>query len=149
MLRVLGSSKTLCNGVTRRDMLQAGGLGLFGLGLSDLLRFEETQAASRDIHPHSFGKAKSCILLYLYCSPSQLYTSDMKPDAPDEIKGEMKPIASSLAGLQVCEYLPNMATVMDRCTVVRSITHPHPIHGVAHALTGVPTIDVAMELSPN
>jgi Protein of unknown function (DUF1501) len=149
MLRVLGSSKTLCNGVTRRDMLQAGGLGLFGFGLSDLLRLKETQAASFDDPPQSFGKAKSCILLYLYGSPSQLETVDMKPDAPDEIKGEMKPIASSLPGLQVCEYLPNMATVMDRCTVVRSITHPHPIHGVAHALTGVPTIDVAMELSPN
>jgi Protein of unknown function (DUF1501) len=149
MLRVLGSSKTLCNGVTRRDMLQAGGLGLFGFGLSDLLRLKETQATSFDDPPQSFGKAKSCILLYLYGSPSQLETVDMKPDAPDEIKGEMKPIASSLPGLQVCEYLPNMATVMDRCTVVRSITHPHPIHGVAHALTGVPTIDVAMELSPN
>jgi hypothetical protein len=148
MLRVLGSSRRLCNGVTRREMLQAGGLGLFGLGLGDLLRLQ-TQAASPAAAPRSFGKAKACILLYLYGSPSQLETVDMKPDAPDEIKGEMKPIPSSLRGLDVCEHLPNMARVMDRSTVVRSITHPYPIHGVAHALTGVPTIDVAMELSPN
>src|SRR2546422_8355895 len=125
MLRVLGSSRKLCTGRTRREMLQAGGLGLFGLGLSDLLRLNETQAASPDVQSQSFGKAKACILLYLYGSPSQLETVDMKPEAPDEIKGEMKPIPSSLPGLQVCEYLPNMATVMDRCTVVRSITHPH------------------------
>jgi hypothetical protein len=130
-------------------MLQAGGLGLFGLGLSDLLQLNKAQAASPDTQPRSFGKAKACILLYLYGSPSQLETVDMKPEAPDEIKGELKPISSSLPGLQVCEYLPNMATVMDRCTIVRSITHPYPIHGVAHALTGVPSIDVSMELSPN
>jgi hypothetical protein len=147
MLRVLGSPKTLCTGQTRREMLRAGGLGLFGLGLSDLLAQQARAAASPS--SGTFGKAKSCILLYLYGSPSQLETVDMKPEAPDEIKGEMKPIASSLPGLSVCEHLPNMARVMDRCTVVRSITHPHPIHGVAHALTGVPTIDVAMELSPN
>jgi hypothetical protein len=149
MLRVLGSPKTLCNGQTRREMLQAGGLGLFGLGLGDFLRVSETQAASPATSLKSFGKAKACILLYLYGSPSQLETVDMKLDAPDEIKGEMKSIRSSLPGLDVCEYLPNMAQVMDRCTVVRSITHPYPLHGVAHALTGVPSIDVAMELSPN
>lgn len=147
MLRVLGSAKTLCNGQTRREFLQAGTLGLVGLGLGDFLQLKQQSLAAEQ--SRSFGRAKSCILLYLYGSPSQLETVDMKPEAPDEIKGEMKPIASSLPGLSVCEYLPNMAGVMDRCTVVRSITHPHPIHGVAHALTGVPTIDVAMELSPN
>ncbi len=149
MLRVLGSSKKLCTGQTRREMLQAGGLGLFGLGLSDLLRGSAAADAHNSTRPRSFGRAKSCILLYLYGSPSQLETVDMKPDAPDEIKGEMKPIRSSLAGLDVCEHLPNFAQVMDRGTVVRSITHAYPLHGVAHALTGVPSIDVAMELSPN
>jgi hypothetical protein len=148
MLRVLGSPKTLCNGLTRREMLQAGGLGLFGLGLGDFLRISEIQAASPTTHPRSFGKAKACILLYLYGSPSQLETVDMKLDAPDEIKGEMKSIRSSLPGLDVCEYLPNMAQVMDRGTVVRSITHPYPLHGVANALTGVPSFDVALLLRP-
>ena len=72
------------------DMLWAGGLGLFGLGLSDLLRQEGLQAASSRKHvARSFGKAKSCILLFLYGSPSQLETVDPKPDAPVEIRGEI------------------------------------------------------------
>src|SRR5688572_10867604 len=98
MLRVLGSPKKLCNGLTRREMLHAGGLGLFGLSLGDLLRLQ-TQAASPSTALPNFGKAKACILLYLYGSPSQLETVDMKLDAPDEIKGEMKSIRSSLPGL--------------------------------------------------
>src|SRR5207237_3894986 len=74
---------------------------------------------------------------------------DMKPDAPVEVRGELKPIRSSLPGLHVCELLPNMARVMDRVTAVRSMTHPYPIHGVAYALTGVPQIDIPMELNPH
>lgn len=147
MLRILGSPKRLCNGTSRRDFLQAGGLSLFGLGLADYFR-SQAQASPAKKHHSSFGKAKSCILLYLYGSPSQLETFDMKPAAPIEIRGDFKPIASSVPGLQVCELLPNLAREMHRTTVLRSITHPYPIHGVAYATTGVPTIDVAMELSP-
>jgi hypothetical protein len=146
MLRILGSPKRFCDGLTRRDMLHVGGLGLLGLGLADLLRAEEAR------RPHSaarsFGKAKACILLYLYGSPSQLETFDMKPDAPPEIRGEFRPIKSRLLGLDVCELLPNAAKVMDKVTVLRSLTHPYPIHGVAYATTGVPQIDVPMELNP-
>jgi hypothetical protein len=149
MLRVLGSPKRLCDGLTRRDLLWAGGLSLFGLGLSDYLRLAEAQAATDPRVGKSFGRAKSCILLYLYGSPSQLETFDMKPDAPVEIRGEFKPIRSRLPGLDVCELLPHTAQVMDRVTVVRSVTHPYPIHGVAYALTGVPAIDVPMELNPH
>jgi hypothetical protein len=149
MLRILGSPKTFCDGWTRREMLWAGGLGLFGLGLGDYFRLSELQAAAaRKPAARSFGRAKACILLYLYGSPSQLETVDMKPDAPVEIRGEMKPIRSRLPGLDVCELLPSFAKVTDRVTVVRSLTHPYPIHGVAYATTGVPEIDVAMELSP-
>jgi hypothetical protein len=150
MLRILGSPKKLCNGFTRREMLRAGGLGLFGLGLGDFLRLTEVQANS--VHAKvgkSFGRAKSCILLYLYGSPSQIETFDMKPEAPAEIRGELKPIRSSLPGADVCELLPNLARVMDRTTVLRSLTHPYPIHGVAYALTGVPAIDIPMELNPH
>ena len=150
MLRILGSPKRLCDGCTRRDMLWAGGLGLFGLGLPDYLRLLDVQAADgpRKHAAKSFGKAKSCILLFLYGSPSQLETFDMKPDAPVEIRGELKPIRSSLPGLDVCELLPNAARVMDRVTLIRSVTHPYPIHGVAFATTGVNAIDIPMELSP-
>jgi hypothetical protein len=121
-------------------------LGLGGLALGDLLRLQ-ARADGAD-QPRSFGKARSVILLHLYGSPSQLEWADMKPNAPVEIRGELGGISSSLPGCDVCELLPNLAQVMDRTTVIRSMTHPYPIHGVAFALTGVPTIDVAMELSP-
>jgi hypothetical protein len=149
MLRVLGSPKKLCNGLTRRDMLIAGGLSLFGLGLSDFLRLSDVQAADSARPGKHFGKAKSCILLYLYGSPSQLETFDPKPDAPVDIRGELKSIRSALPGCDVCELLPHTARVMDRVTVVRSLTHPYPIHGVAYATTGVPFIDIPMELNPH
>src|SRR5438270_12688572 len=150
MLRVLGSPKTLCDGLTRRDMLWAGGLGLLGVGLEGFFRLRQAQAATpaRPAAGASFGRAKSCILLYLYGSPSQLELCDMKPDAPVEIRGELRPIRSSLPGLDVCELFPHMAPVMDRTTVVRSMTHPYPIHGVAYALTGAPQIDIPIELNP-
>jgi hypothetical protein len=149
MLRVLGSPKRLCDGLTRRDMLWAGGLGLLGLGLADYLRLADVQAAEgRPTLGRSFGRAKACILLFLYGSPSQLETFDMKPDAPEEIRGEFKSIRSSLPGADVCELLPHLARVMDRTTVVRSLAHQYPIHGVAYATTGTPLIDVPMELNP-
>jgi hypothetical protein len=149
MLRILGSRKQLCGGCTRREMLRAGGLGLFGLGLSDYLRLQALGAGLPTAPPATtFGRAKSCILVYLYGAASQLETVDMKPAAPVEVRGEFKPICSTLPGCDVCELLPHMAKVMDRVTVIRSMTHPYPIHGVAYALTGVPQIDIPMELNP-
>ena len=149
MLRIKGSPLQLCNGWTRRDLLHAGGLALGGLGLADLFRLQEASAARPTVvsAPH-FGKAKSCILLYLYGSPSQLETFDPKPDAPAEVRGELRSIRSSLPGADVGELLPYTSRVMDRVTVLRSMTHPYPIHGAAYALTGVPAIDVPMELNP-
>jgi len=148
MLRVLGSTRKLCEGVSRRDMLRIGGLGMAGASLPQLLQLQEASAAANVARPKSFGKAKGIILIHLYGSPSQLETVDPKPDAPVEIRGSLGCIPSSLPGLNVCELLPNMAKVMDRTTVIRSMTHPYPLHGVAYATTGVPVIDVAMELSP-
>src|SRR5262249_2529890 len=144
--RVLGSEKRFCSGPTRRDALWAGGLSLFGILLADHLRATTRVTSHKDA---SFGQAKACILLYLYGSPSQLELADIQPDAPAEIRGELKPIRSSLPGCDVCELMPNAARVMDRVTVVRSVTHKYPIHGVAYATTGIPEIDVAMELSPH
>ncbi len=143
MLRVLGSAKTLCNGQTRRDFLQVGAAGLLGLGLTG-----NTPANSSHALGSSFGKAKSCILLFLYGSPSQLETFDTKPDSPVGIRGDLKTIRSNVPGMDVGELLPNCARIMDKVTVVRSMSHPHPIHGVAFATTGIENIDVGMELSP-
>lgn len=147
MLRVLGSPKRLCDGLTRRDMLHVGSLSLFGLGLESYLHSQSIQAAA-PVRASSFGKAKSCILLFLYGSPSQLEWADMKYSAPAEIRGELGGIRSALPGCDVCELFPYMSRVMDRMTVVRSMSHPYPLHGVAYATTGVPAIDVPMELNP-
>jgi hypothetical protein len=147
MLRVLSSPKRLCTGLTRRDFLNVGGMGALGLGLGELLA-SQAKAESAGHLGDGFGKAKRCIILFLYGSPSQLETFDMKPEAPLEIRGTMKSIPSSLPGLDVCEGLPAMSKVMDRTTVVRSVTHPYPVHGVAYAMTGIPVIDVPMELNP-
>ena len=87
MLRILGSARRLCNGWTRRDMLRAGGLGLMGLELGDLLRADQPRAAEAEKELQERGRAKACILLYLYGAPSQLETFDPKPDAPAEIRG--------------------------------------------------------------
>ena len=152
MLRILGNPKKLCDGLTRRDMSHAGGLGLMGLGLNGFFRLQESQAsqpAHRPLHAH-FGKAKSCILLFLYGSPSQLELADQKPDAPVEIRGELKSIRSTLPGLRrLRTAAAHVAASWTTSPCVRSVTHKYPIHGVAYATTGVPDIDVAMELSPH
>jgi hypothetical protein len=150
MLRILGSRQTLCDGISRRDLMRVGGLSACGLGLSRFLGLQSVQAATaQGDRTASFGRAKNCILLYLYGAPSQLETFDMKPEAPVEIRGTMKPIPSVLPGLDVCEHMPHIAGMTDRITVVRSVTHPYPVHGVAFATTGIPAIDVAMELAPH
>ncbi len=132
--------------MTRRDLLRVGGLGLAGMSLAELAQWQAASAS--DAQPRSFGRAKSIILIHLYGSPSQIEWVDCKPDAPAEIRGELGSIPSSLPGLRVCELLPTFAKVMDRTTILRSLTHPYPLHGVAYALTGVPTLDLPAELNP-
>jgi hypothetical protein len=146
MLQVLGHPKTLCNGMTRRDLLTAG--AALGLTLPGFLQ-AQAQGSAKEERDRQFGRAKSCILLFLYGSPSQLELADQKPDAPVEVRGELGSIKSSLPGCDVCELLPHTSQVMHNVTVVRSVTHKHPIHGVAYATTAVDDIDVAMELSPH
>lgn len=145
MLRVLGSPKRLCDGMTRRDLMHVGAAGLFGLNLAEWATAAAPAAATAG---PGFGRAKSCILIYLYGAPSQIETFDPKPDAPSDIRGELGCIPSILPGLNVCEGLPRLAQVMDKVTVLRSVTHPYPIHGVAFATTGIPVIELSMELSP-
>ncbi len=148
MLRILGSARKLCGGMTRRDLLRIGGLGLAGMTLPDLTSWQRAAASDGAARPKSFGRAKSIILIHLYGAPSQIEFVDPKPDAPLEIRGELGSIPSSLPGCRVCELLPTFAKVMDRTTVLRSLTHPYPLHGVAFALTGVPTLDLPAELNP-
>lgn len=145
MLRILGSNRRACDAVSRRDMVQAGGASVLGLGLPDLLRAEEIKAP----RPAGFGTAKNVILLFLYGGVSQLDTLDPKPRAPQDIRGPFSPISTSVSGVQICEHLPHLAKMMDRVSLVRSMTHPYPIHGVAHALSGIKHVDIPMELNRN
>jgi hypothetical protein len=145
MLQILGQPRRLCHGLTRRDWLRIGAAA--GLSLADVLRQRAT-ASVRSTERY-FGQAKACILLFLYGSPSQLELADMKPEAPVEVRGQLRPIRSSLPGCDVCELLPHTSRVMHLLTVVRSVHHPYPIHGVAYATTGIGHIDVAMELAPH
>src|SRR5215471_5691249 len=148
MLRLLGSPRTLCDGRTRREFLRIGGLGALGLGLSDALRFWEARAESAVKKAAGFGSAKSCILLFPYGSPPQHETFDPKPDAPAEIQGELKAIRSVVPGVLVGERLPGVAGIVDRLTIVRSVTHPYAEHGVAYAVSGIPTYAPALESRP-
>ncbi len=123
MLRILGSRKTTCDGMTRRDLLHLGGLGLFGFGLTDLFRLQEAQAAPPRPE-RSFGRAKACILIHLFGAHPQHETFDPKPAATAEIQGEMGAIATSVPGVRIGEGLPRVARIVDRLTLVRSLTHP-------------------------
>jgi hypothetical protein len=146
MLRILGTPRTLCDGLTRRDFLHIGGLGAFGLGLGDLFRIQNAHASAAKPVPR--GKARACILLFPYGSPPQHETFDPKPDAPAEIQGEMKALATCVSGLRIGDHLPRIARIMDRVTVVRSMTHPYPEHGVAYAVSGIPTYTPELETRP-
>lgn len=149
MLRLEGSPTRLCDGLTRRDLLHVGGLGAFGLTLPAFLRLTagETPPPPR-ARDRVFGRAKACILLFPYGSPPQHETFDPKPDAPAEIQGELKSIPTNVPGVRIGEGLPRIAQVMDRVTVVRSVTHPYPEHGVAYAVSGIPTYTPALETLP-
>jgi hypothetical protein len=135
-LRILGTARRLCDGLTRRDFLQVGALGPLGLGLATPLAAAPKAAA---------GRAKACILLFLYGSPPQHETFDPKPGAPAEVRGEMGSIPTGLPGIRFCDGLPRTAAVAHEMTVVRSMTHPYPEHGVAYAVSGIPTYDPSLE----
>lgn len=139
--------KPMAGILNRRDLLHLGGLGACGLTV-DWLSPNKVLNAATAADPANFGKAKSCILLFLFGSPPQHETFDPKPDAPEEIRGEMGSIPTNVPGLRICDGLPRTAQVMDRVTLVRSMTHPYPLHGVAYALTGMPTYTPAIEAQP-
>lgn len=142
MLSIHGTNRRLCDGLTRRELLRLGGLSPLGLTLASSV------ASAGQEPPARGGKAKACILLFPYGSPPQHETFDPKPDAPAEIRGELGSIATRVPGLRVCERLPRVASIADKITVVRSVTHPYPVHGVAYALSGLPTYTPDLETKP-
>src|SRR5256714_6860218 len=129
-----------CAGMPRRDFLQLGIGAVIGLGLSDILRLRANAAASQ---PASKAGAKqvNCILIWLDGGPSHYETFDPKPDAPSEIRGELKPIATAIPGVRFCESIPKLAKIADKFTVIRSGCHKDPIHGGGnhYMMIGAPT----------
>src|SRR4051794_27358114 len=99
--------------MSRRTWLRIGGLALGGLALPDILR---AQAASGARNP-----ARGVIMVLLPGGPTHLDTFDLKPDAPAEIRGEFRPIATNVPGLDLCELLPRLARVADKLAVIRSL----------------------------
>jgi hypothetical protein len=129
--------------VNRRQILQAGGLGFLGLGLSQLwdaqAQAASTPAASNQATmPTGFGRAKRCIFLFMWGGPSQLDTFDPKPDAPVEIRGSFKPISTRVPGMAISEHFQRLAPLTDKLAIIRSLCHDDPAHlSSGHmALTG-------------
>jgi hypothetical protein len=130
MLHLHGPGARLCDGLSRREFLRVGGLGLAGLSLPALLQNRGGAAAS--------SRAKSCIQLFMWGGPSQHETFDLKPQAPSGIRGEFQPIATNVPGIRICEHLPRLAGMADRYAILRSVTHTGTNHGTSayHMLTG-------------
>jgi len=121
--------------VGRRAALQAGAIGLLGLGMNHVAGLEALAAENGAATPR---RRKSVIYIFLSGGLGQHDSFDMKPDAPDTIRGEFKPIATRTPGIQICEHLPMLAACSDKWALVRSLTHPYNDHSLAHhvMLTG-------------
>jgi Protein of unknown function (DUF1501) len=123
MLNIQGVPSRSCAGFHRRTMIQAAGAGLMGLSLEKLIA-AESSSGSQVSRP----RARSVIFLFLFGGPSQYETFDMKPNAPEKIRGPFKPIASRNPDLIISEHLPHLAQRADKFTVIRTMTHQFNDH---------------------
>jgi hypothetical protein len=105
-----------CDGITRRDFVKVGVLGATGFSLARYLRL----AGANEVRP---ARARSAIFVFLGGGPTHLDTFDLKPEAPAEIRGEFRPINTNVAGIQICEHLPNLARCADKYTILRGVSH--------------------------
>ena len=113
MLSLTGNRIQLCDGISRRQALQIGALGLGGLSLRSLLGAEEAAGIR--------NSQKSVIMIYMCGAPAHQDMYDLKMDAPSEIRGEFRPIPTNVSGIEICEHMPRMARIMDKCIPVRSM----------------------------
>jgi hypothetical protein len=142
-----------CCGLSRRSLLKVGGLGLLGLTMPRLLCAPKQQPWAKEKGATGakaiIPRAKSVIFLYQFGGPSHIDMFDMKPDAPEQVRGPHKPMSSSADGIQVSEHLPRVAKVMDKVTLIRSMTHTMKNHNSAsyYALSGhaPPTDDIRLK----
>lgn len=128
MLNILGQSSRFCDGVSRRNFLKIGALGLGGLSLPDLLRAERQSGIGRS--------QKAVIMIFLPGGPSHQDMFDLKMDAPSEIRGEFRPIDTNVPGIRICEHLPRIARHADKYAIIRSIVGATGGHDAIQCLTG-------------
>ncbi len=140
MLTIQDNPARLCDGLTRRTILRAGGLSALGMSLGGLPQLRASTA------PGS-GTAKRCILMFLLGGPPQHSTWDPKPAAPAEVRGEFGPIATNVPGIDVCELFPNMAQQMDKVAILRAVATDDQAHSSSgyYMMTGVPHIPMNRE----
>ena len=124
-----------CAGPSRRALLRAGLVGMFGLGLDDIFRLQAIAGSPEKAAP---AKVKNCILIWLAGGPSHIDTFDPKPDATPDVRGEFKAIDTAVPGLKISEVFPKLAAVMNKTTLLRAVTSPEADHDRAahHLLTG-------------
>ncbi|OAI54951.1 hypothetical protein AYO44_13930 [Planctomycetaceae bacterium SCGC AG-212-F19] len=133
MLTIWGTKRaSLCDGISRRDFLRIGALGLGGLTLADLLRLKARGATNPGTSP------KAVIMVYLNGGPSHIDMYDLKPDAPREYRGEFQPIRTNLPGLDICEHMPLQAEIADKLAVIRNMKFVDKYHLPHQLLTGFP-----------
>ena len=128
-----------CDGVVRRDVIRVGGLSALGIGLGDLFRMKRVSAGEQpDASVAKSPKAKSCILIWLDGGPSHLESFDPKPDAPNEVRGPLGSISTSIPGVRLGECMQRTARAMDKIAIVRSMTSPLGEHnfGTHYLMTG-------------
>jgi hypothetical protein len=130
MLTFFGSRQRLCDGVSRRDFLEVGALGVGGLTLADLLRLRARGAGEAG----TAGKA--IIMVYLNGGPSHVDLYDLKPEAPVEYRGEFKPIKTNVPGMDICELMPLQATIADKFAIVRNMRFKQQGHTAPELYTG-------------
>jgi len=133
--------------VTRRTAIQAGAIGLLGLGINHLTALRSLAATGATPTPR--GRAKSVIYIFLSGGLSHHESFDLKPDAPMEIRGEFKPISTSTPGTRICEHLPELARRSHKYALVRSLTHPSNDHSAAHHIMLTGRSELPLGFDPN
>src|SRR5215831_653584 len=154
MLSIPGNQVRDCDGVTRRELIRIGGAGMLGLYLPEFLQLE----ARADSAPGraaakakgGFGGAKNVILLYLQGGPSHIDIWDPKPDAPDKVRGEFKPIKTIIPGVWLSETMPLLAQQLDKATLIRSVSYtPNGLFNHTAAMYQMLTGEQADRVSPS
>ncbi len=130
MLNLMGARQRFCDGLDRRNFLKIGAFGA-GLALSDMLRLQ----AQANVGGAPTRSNKSAIMIYLPGGPSHMDMYDLKPDAPSEYRGEFRPIATNVPGIQICELMPRQARMFDKLAVIRSLVSVGE-HSDSEVMTG-------------